>query len=361
MPLGSARHKNITGKRSGKLVARKFAYVRDKQAWWHCVCDCGKRKIVRAQVIVWKTTKSCGCALKGKGLKNIRNKRFGRLVALRFHSRDNGTTKWLCRCDCGKKKAVIAHMLGKSINSCGCLAVESHHRNTVNVVGKRFGRLVVLRQTFKNNESTCECRCDCGARRWVRQTSLINHRQKSCGCSAFDKKAKDLTGKRFGILTVEGRGPDSKSGSVRWNCVCDCGRKTLSAAGYLPKIRSCGCLTMSRLDDLKGKRFGRLVVVGRAPDVIYRYRYQDGVRQVQWNCICDCGKHTTVHAGRLTQNKTKSCGCWQADCRILRGIKNKYPTATVKGILKVLTYRKLKKEGKIVLCRKPKLPAVPEA
>lgn len=53
----------------------------------------------------------------------------------------------------------------------------------------------------------------------------------------------DLTGKRFGRLTVKSRASNDKSGSARWNCICDCGNYTTVLGGHLRKgkILSCGC------------------------------------------------------------------------------------------------------------------------
>jgi hypothetical protein len=54
-------------------------------------------------------------------------------------------------------------------------------------------------------------------------------------------KGIDLTGKRFGRLTVLGIA-ESKDG-VRWRCLCDCGNETIGHTGHLNaggKI-SCGC------------------------------------------------------------------------------------------------------------------------
>lgn len=53
----------------------------------------------------------------------------------------------------------------------------------------------------------------------------------------------DLTGQRFGRLTVLGRRPSDKSGRIRWECLCDCGNKTIVAGTRLRKgaSKSCGC------------------------------------------------------------------------------------------------------------------------
>lgn len=52
----------------------------------------------------------------------------------------------------------------------------------------------------------------------------------------------DLTGKKFGRLTVVSRA-DTKGGSARWNCVCECGGEKLVYSSSLNSGRttSCGC------------------------------------------------------------------------------------------------------------------------
>ena len=53
----------------------------------------------------------------------------------------------------------------------------------------------------------------------------------------------DLTGQRFGRLTVMSRGPN-KGTQTRWQCVCSCGEELFVAAGHLKNshTKSCGCL-----------------------------------------------------------------------------------------------------------------------
>lgn len=59
--------------------------------------------------------------------------------------------------------------------------------------------------------------------------------------------------------------------------------------------------------DLTGQRFGRLVVIRRAPDIVYK----NGSHTTAWECQCDCGNKTIVAGGHLKKKKrgTKSCGC----------------------------------------------------
>lgn len=62
-------------------------------------------------------------------------------------------------------------------------------------------------------------------------------------------------------------------------------------------------MSKSKLD-LTGQRFGSLVAVSRADDVLD----SRGVRKGYWNCVCDCGNTTVVPASDLVRGHTKSCG-----------------------------------------------------
>lgn len=54
--------------------------------------------------------------------------------------------------------------------------------------------------------------------------------------------------------------------------------------------------------ELTNQKFGRLTVLKRNP-VSY------GTRS-RWDCICECGKTTTVIGSKLMNNHTRSCGCF---------------------------------------------------
>lgn len=61
---------------------------------------------------------------------------------------------------------------------------------------------------------------------------------------------------------------------------------------------------MSRLIDLTGERFGRLTVLQRA---------ESRTGHTMWDCVCDCGNHTTVYGTHLRRGNTRSCGCLNSD------------------------------------------------
>jgi hypothetical protein len=56
-------------------------------------------------------------------------------------------------------------------------------------------------------------------------------------------KSKDLTGKKFGLLTVTEKAGKDKHGHILWKCECDCGGTKIVKSGDLGRgIKSCGCL-----------------------------------------------------------------------------------------------------------------------
>lgn len=120
------------------------------------------------------------------------------------------------------------------------------------LVGKRYGHLIVLKDTGerKHRSVVWECQCDCGNLHKV-STNHLTSGVQSCGkenCK-YSRRYKNLTNQRFGLLTA--LYPTSmKDGShMYWMCKCDCGNATLKevASNHLQNgnIQSCGCLKTS--------------------------------------------------------------------------------------------------------------------
>ncbi len=63
---------------------------------------------------------------------------------------------------------------------------------------------------------------------------------------------------------------------------------------------------MTKIIDISGMRFGRLVVES------YQ-RSKNG--HTFWKCRCDCGATTTVTKCAMVSKRTSSCGCFQRDQR----------------------------------------------
>lgn len=66
---------------------------------------------------------------------------------------------------------------------------------------------------------------------------------------------------------------------------------------------------MTKLIDLTGQRFGRLTVIERGPDKERPRRERAG--EVRWLCICDCGNETLGYGHALRVGEKLSCGCWR--------------------------------------------------
>ena len=82
---------------------------------------------------------------------------------------------------------------------------------------------------------------------------------------------------------------------------------------------------MSKLKDLTGQRFGRLVVIERAENFIL----PSGQPQTAWLCQCDCGNILKTRSFSLTNGTTKSCGCLAKELRVAR--MKKYNTYDLTG------------------------------
>lgn len=143
---------------------------------------------------------------------------------------------------------------------------------------------------------------------------------------------KDLTGMRFGKLTVSFRNPRLEGRYCTWNCQCDCGGQIVVNTKRLTRgtVTNCGCIPKTNRRrgpapaDLTGKVFGSLTVMERA---------EKKGQRTAWLCRCECGKDLIVTAQDLRKGHTKSCGCKAHDApyyRDLTGQRIGYLTAMKK-------------------------------
>ena len=112
-------------------------------------------------------------------------------------------------------------------------------------IGHRWGNSVVLRAHSKHTWLFW-CRCDCGAERWVHLYQIVKGecgRCRSCHSRKINP-AIDLVGRRFGKLVVLRRGETNESRRIKWVCRCDCGNETSVFGDNLRygRTKSCGCM-----------------------------------------------------------------------------------------------------------------------
>src|SRR6266576_2572566 len=113
--------------------------------------------------------------------------RFGRLVCA-----DISTMRYpLWTCDCGIQKRISIYSVIKgAVKSCGCFSQELTSKRTkgqlhhIDLSGKRFGRLFVLRRVgvTQSRGARWFCLCDCGAKKIVSAQPLLKGMTRSCGC-----------------------------------------------------------------------------------------------------------------------------------------------------------------------------------
>lgn len=191
--------------------------------------------------------------------------RFHQLTVLyRGENSPSGKARWVCQCDCGNYCLVTTQKLKNgSTKSCGCykLNVFNTHNTAVkeayNLIGKKFGRLTVLRliTTASTKSQIWECECFCGNKSYPSTHDLISGHTTSCGCIRVEKVRQmgennnlNYTGIRSGLLTViEPTTMRSPDGKIIWKCRCDCGNIIYCPGSQvkMQQILSCGCISRS--------------------------------------------------------------------------------------------------------------------
>lgn len=149
----------------------------------------------------------------------------------------------------------------------------------------------------------------------------------------MSRARKDLTGQRFGSLTVlrEGephifpRGTSERA----WVCKCDCGNEITVRTSQLTggNVTSCGCkskigrahLYHERLNepgDITGKVFGQITVIGPAGFRVTK----SGHKHYLWTTRCNlCGKEKIMTGSYILRGNVK-CTC-QRSTKTLRTCK----------------------------------------
>lgn len=276
--------------------------------------------------------------------ESIAGAHFGMLTAIkpdpRFDKKVSPHQRWICRCDCGNEVSVPAKALltskakdcgnhrQKSCNLTGIQADGGERKQQPqDLTGLRFGDLSVLGRDLtpefslgKKRKTNWLCRCDCGKEVSVSTKALLSKRARCCGEHRAGTK-KELSGQKFGRLTVLEKDGSSASAAKqhRWICECDCGKKVSIPQSKLLKGEKtdCGCEKEKSLNpravDMTGQKFGRLTVLH--PVFMQKTASK---KKMAWLCRCDCGKEKIVLRNNLISGRTKSCGCLHSE--ILRDI-----------------------------------------
>lgn len=122
---------DLTDKKFGRLTAIKMVgRASDGALVWECRCECGR--IVNVEGTKLRNGRKSRCGMCGsKHSIDLSGKRFGRLTAKKFAAEKsaNGNAHWFCQCDCGNTCVVDSYALRSgSTQSCGCLLRETSRK-----------------------------------------------------------------------------------------------------------------------------------------------------------------------------------------------------------------------------------------
>lgn len=189
--------------------------------------------------------------------EDLTGRSFNRLtVKFRVNCNNCKDVLWLTVCECGNEVVVRGSSLKSGhTNSCGC-----YHKDSVSeklakelIPGEQIGYWTILYRAdgYKGKGAYWHCKCRCGTEKDVNAEHLRNGVSLSCGCLnrrlTSERNLIDLTGQKFGYLTVVGRSDKKITGDVYWECSCDCGNIQDISGHNLRRgsVLSCGCLNMS--------------------------------------------------------------------------------------------------------------------
>lgn len=187
-----------------------------------------------------------------KQAKDLTNKRQGSITFLKPAEKRNGRLYWWALCDCGEIFSLRADSHAEGCSTCSHKTGGEKTKNKLikDLTGQKFGKLTVISLTdqHKNNHIVWHCKCDCGNEIDVIGASLISGNTKSCGCvkketSNFVQLKANLTGQKFGYLTVLRQTDQRQYGKIIWECQCECGNIIYLNTGRLTSGNdtSCGC------------------------------------------------------------------------------------------------------------------------
>jgi hypothetical protein len=121
----------------------------------------------------------------------------------------------------------------------------------------------------------------------------------------------DLTGKVFGRLAVIGRAPNDRLRNRCWECRCVCGEIRIVIGRSLRNghSQSCGCLNREIV--------GQINFVDLTGRVFERWTVIERIgsdrKGSTWLCLCACGNRKVVTSRSLLHGQSKSCGCLQRE------------------------------------------------
>lgn len=313
---------DLSGLKFGKLTVIELSYT-DKFRYWKCVCDCGNTLDVKTNDLKSGNIKQCReCRYKQSGESNRKNyvgQKFDYLTVESVDYQKGKEPKATCICDCGNRIIIGIDALKrkrKNPKSCGCYMKSKFEAEAMKKYGeiinqKGYALLGSTGYSSPSRKMQYKFQCLSCGKTFIHSIEDVIKSKQSCPfCS---HRYKDLTGERFGRLTVIRQVvyETNRNNNRYWLCRCECGNEMIAPTTNLFSGKSHQCRQCSIQDshkDIVGQRFGKLVV----NNVEYIIDDQ-GVYKTICTCLCDCGNTKKVLRSSLISGRTISCGCAVTD------------------------------------------------
>lgn len=150
----------MTGEKIGDWVVLERDALnqinKGQNAFWLCVCKCGKLSSLNGTLLRQRRTKKCKtCNQRDNNQIDLAGKKFNRLLALERDNETKTANSWKCICDCGKMTSTTSRHLRKgTVRSCGCLVKEFCKENKSGK-NSHWWNPNLTDEERKNRERTC--------------------------------------------------------------------------------------------------------------------------------------------------------------------------------------------------------------
>ena len=240
-------------------------------------------------------------------LNDLIGKKYGKLTILDAWRNEKYRIIVKVQCECGTiKECMFDSLQYNYAKSCGCA------RNKIDLkelIGKKYGKLTILEAWREKLGIYVKAQCECGTIKDYYFRSLKRNQTASCGC-AQKINLDDLIGKKYGKLTILEAWRNSKC-KIIVKAQCECGIIKEYNFDHLQngQTTSCGCARNKiDLDDLIGKKYGRLTILKS-----YRKLDNQNKHVIYVEAECECGTIKEYRYDHLKDNVIQSCGCYHKE------------------------------------------------
>ena len=196
----------------------------------------------------------------------------------------------------------------------------------VDLTGEKFGRLTVLRQFRKNKIKYCECQCDCKNHtiKVVVASNLTRGLTKSCGCLSAESASKRRFKSAIGKKFVDCEVIDEyMNEDYRHIVKCKCDFCGNVFERELSNMKKAKMNPCSCMQYFKNPLKGQEFGRWKVLEDLYNKNHEHVCL-----CECSCEKHTrrNVLYASLVKGLSKSCGCRIDEAKRARFISHKGET-----------------------------------